>query len=179
MDELLETLLTLAELRDYQANPHRAASGTCLEAELHEGRGVVAKLIVQNGTLKIGDALVCGSAYGRVKAMYDTLRRSMTHAEAGPSMPVNVTGLNVAPAAGEHFYVLRRHRQGPRNRREREQEPAAPHLAVGARVTSRSKTCSTAWARKKSKRSTSSCGPTCAARSRRSRRSSPSWSTRK
>jgi translation initiation factor IF-2 len=106
MDDLLETLLTLAELRDYRANPQRAASGTCLEAELHEGRGVVAKLIVQNGTLKIGDALVCGSAYGRVKALYDTLRGSMTHAEAGPSMPVNVTGLNVAPAAGEHFYVL-------------------------------------------------------------------------
>jgi translation initiation factor IF-2 len=106
IDELLETLLTLAELRDYRANPHRAASGTCLEAELHEGRGVVAKLMVQNGTLKIGDALVCGSAYGRVKAMYDTLRGGLTHDEAGPSMPVNVTGLDVAPAAGERFYVL-------------------------------------------------------------------------
>ncbi|MBI3839794.1 MAG: translation initiation factor IF-2, partial [Planctomycetia bacterium] len=106
IDELLETLLTLAELRDYRANPQRVASGTCLEAELHEGRGVVAKLIVQNGTLKIGDAVVCGSAYGRVKAMYDTLRPHVMHHEAGPSMPVNVTGLNVAPAAGERFYVL-------------------------------------------------------------------------
>jgi translation initiation factor IF-2 len=66
----------------------------------------VAKLIVQDGTLKIGDALVCGAAYGRVKAMYDTLRGNVTHHEAGPSLPVNVTGLNVAPAAGEHFYVL-------------------------------------------------------------------------
>ncbi len=106
IDDLLETLFTLAELRDYRANPHRAASGTCLEAELHEGRGVVAKLIVQNGTLKIGDALVCGSAFGRVKAMYDTLGAGVTHDKAGPSMPVNVTGLDVAPAAGEHFYVL-------------------------------------------------------------------------
>jgi translation initiation factor IF-2 len=106
IDQLLETLLTLAELRDYRANPQRAASGTCLEAELHEGRGVVAKLIVQNGTLKIGDSLVCGSAYGRVKAMYDTLRGDLTHHEASPSLPVNVTGLNIAPAAGEHFYVL-------------------------------------------------------------------------
>jgi translation initiation factor IF-2 len=77
IDQLLETLLTLAELRDYRANPSRAASGTCLEAELHEGRGVVAKLIVQNGTLKIGDAIVCGAAYGRVKALYDTLRPSV------------------------------------------------------------------------------------------------------
>ncbi|MEX0978985.1 MAG: translation initiation factor IF-2, partial [Pirellulales bacterium] len=106
IDELLETLLTLAELRDFRANPKRAAYGTCLEAELHEGRGVVAKLIVQSGTLKIGDALVCGSAYGRVKAMYDTLQAGVMHDEAGPSLPVNVTGLNVAPAAGEHFYVL-------------------------------------------------------------------------
>jgi translation initiation factor IF-2 len=106
IDDLLETLLTLAELRDFRANPARAAAGTCLEAELHEGRGVVAKLIVQNGTLKIGDALVCGAAFGRVKAMYDTLQRHVTHDEAGPSMPVNVTGLNVAPAAGERFYVL-------------------------------------------------------------------------
>jgi len=106
IDELLETLLTLAELRDYRANPQRLAIGTCLEAELHEGRGVVAKLIVQAGTLRIGDALVCGAAYGRVKALYDTLRAGVTHREAGPSMPVNVTGLDVAPAAGERFYVL-------------------------------------------------------------------------
>jgi translation initiation factor IF-2 len=106
IDELLETLLTLAELRDYRANPHRSAAGTCLEAELHEGRGVVAKMIVQAGTLKVGDALVCGTAYGRVKAMYDTLNANILHAEAGPSLPVNVTGLDVAPAAGERFYVL-------------------------------------------------------------------------
>jgi translation initiation factor IF-2 len=106
IDELLETLLTLAELRDYRANPQRAATGTCLEAELHEGRGVVAKLIVKAGTLRIGDALVCGAAFGRVKAMYDTLNAHILHPEAGPSLPVNVTGLNVAPAAGERFYVL-------------------------------------------------------------------------
>ncbi|MBX9789811.1 MAG: translation initiation factor IF-2 [Pirellulales bacterium] len=106
LDELLETLLTIAELQDFRANPHRAAYGTCLEAELHEGRGVVAKLLVQRGTLKVGDVLVCGNAYGRVKAMYDTLRPGVRHEEAGPSTPVNVTGLDVAPAAGEHFYVL-------------------------------------------------------------------------
>ncbi|REK09502.1 MAG: translation initiation factor IF-2 [Planctomycetota bacterium] len=106
IDDLLETLLTLAELRDYRANPNRAATGTCLEAELHEGRGVVSKVIVQNGTLKVGDALVCGSAFGRVKAMYDTLRGRNTYDEVGPSMPVNMTGLDVAPDAGEHFYVL-------------------------------------------------------------------------
>jgi len=106
VDELLDTLLTIAELHDYRANPSRHAYGTCLESELHEGRGVVAKLLVQNGTLKVGDVVVCGAAYGRVKAMYDTLKPRTTHDEAGPSVPVNVTGLNEAPQAGEHFYVL-------------------------------------------------------------------------
>ena len=106
MDELLETLLTIAELHDYKANPVRDAYGTCLEAELHEGRGVVVKMIVQNGTLRVGDSIVCGAAFGRVKAMYDTLRPSVTYQEAGPSTPVNMTGLDVAPTAGEHFYVL-------------------------------------------------------------------------
>ncbi|HVX14525.1 MAG TPA: translation initiation factor IF-2 [Pirellulales bacterium] len=106
VDELLDTLLTIAELHEYQANPHRHAYGTCLESEVDEERGVVAKLLVQKGTLKVGDVLFCGSAYGRVKAMYDTLDPRRTHTEAGPSTPVNVTGLNEAPGAGQHFYVL-------------------------------------------------------------------------
>jgi translation initiation factor IF-2 len=106
IDELLETLLTIAELHNLRANPHRHAVGTCLEAELHEGRGVVAKMLVQKGTLRVGDVLVCGAAYGRVKAMYDTLRPSVRLDEAGPSTPVNLTGLDVPPAAGERMYVL-------------------------------------------------------------------------
>jgi translation initiation factor IF-2 len=106
IDDLLETLLTIAELHDYKANPHRHGRGTCLEAEVHEGRGVVAKLLVQNGTLKVGDVVVCGSSYGRVKAMYDTLKPRETYEQVGPSTPVNVTGLDQAPGAGEHFYVL-------------------------------------------------------------------------
>ena len=108
LDQLLETLLTIAELHDYRANPKRAAFGTCLEAELHEGRGVVVKVMVQNGTLKVGDSIVCGSSFGRVKAMYDTLKGSKQFREAGPSTPVNLTGLDIAPAAGEHFYVIDR-----------------------------------------------------------------------
>jgi translation initiation factor IF-2 len=106
IDTLLETLLTIAELHDYKANPNRAAHGTCLEASLHEGRGVVGKFLVQNGTLKVGDSLVCGAAYGRVKAMYDTLDPLKMYTEAGPSTPVNLTGLDIAPGAGDHFYVL-------------------------------------------------------------------------
>ena len=106
VEELLETLLTVAELHEYEANPERSGTGTCLEAELHEGRGVVAKLLVQKGTLRVGDVIVCGSAFGRVKAMYDTLDLVKRHRAAGPSTPVNVTGLNVAPGAGDGFYVL-------------------------------------------------------------------------
>jgi translation initiation factor IF-2 len=106
MDELLDTLLTVAELHEYKANPNRAARGTCLEAEINEDRGVSAKLLVRDGTLKAGDIVVCGSTYGRVKAMYETLAPFARRQEAGPSTPVNVTGLNAAPGAGDRFYVL-------------------------------------------------------------------------
>ncbi len=82
IDDLLEMLLFVADDKQFKANPHRPAAGTCLEAELHEGRGVVAKLIVQRGTLRVGDAVVCGSASGHVKAMYDTLQPA---AQAGRS----------------------------------------------------------------------------------------------
>jgi translation initiation factor IF-2 len=106
IDALLETLLLTADLHEYRANPDRAATGTCLEAEQEGHRGVVAKLIVQKGTLNVGDILVCGAAHGRVKAMYDTLRPSRKLTVAGPSTPVNVTGLDLAPEAGDPFFVL-------------------------------------------------------------------------
>jgi translation initiation factor IF-2 len=106
IDKLLETLLTVAELHEYKANPEGPARGSCLESEMHEGRGVVAKLLVRNGTLHVGDVVVCGSAYGRVKAMYDTLKPRESYEEVGPSTPVSVTGLSCAPGAGDRFYVL-------------------------------------------------------------------------
>ncbi|MEZ6098246.1 MAG: translation initiation factor IF-2 [Pirellulaceae bacterium] len=106
IDDLLETLLLTADIHEYRANPDRAAVGTCLEAQQEGGRGVVAKVIVQNGTLNVGDVLVCGGAHGRVKAMYDTLHPHKKINSAGPSTPVNLTGLDVAPDAGEPFYVL-------------------------------------------------------------------------
>jgi translation initiation factor IF-2 len=106
LEDLLEMLLFIAEDQDYRANPNREAFGTCLEAQLHEGRGVISKLIVQNGTMRVGDCIVCGNAFGKVKAMYNTLHPSETLWEVGPSTPVDVTGLDTAPAAGERFYVL-------------------------------------------------------------------------
>ena len=106
MDELLETILVTAELHEYKANFDRAAQGTCLEAEQQSGEGVMAKVMIQNGTLNIGDIVVCGAAHGRVKAMYDTLRPSIKLEEAGPSTPINLTGLDIAPEAGDKIYVL-------------------------------------------------------------------------
>lgn len=106
IDDLLQTLLVTAELHEYKANPNRQATGMCMEAEQEPGRGVIAKLMVQNGTLREGDIIVCGAAHGRVKAMYDTLRPREQVEEAGPSMPVNVTGLDMVPNAGDRFYVL-------------------------------------------------------------------------
>jgi translation initiation factor IF-2 len=106
MDELLETLLTVAELNDYRANADRTGMGVCLESEQQSDKGVIAKMIVQAGTLKVGDVILCGSSYGRVKALYDTLNTTRQLKTAGPSVPVNVTGLNIAPGAGDRFYVL-------------------------------------------------------------------------
>jgi len=106
LDELLETILLTAELHEYQANSHRPAVGNCLESEQESGRGVIAKLLVRTGTLRVGDVVVCGAAHGRIKAIYDTLHPDQTLAEVGPSTPVNVTGLDMAPDAGDRFYVL-------------------------------------------------------------------------
>ena len=106
MADLLETLSLTAELNEYKANPNRAAFGTCLEAQQEGARGVIVKMIVQNGTLRLGDVVVCGGAHGRVKALYDTLNPSKSLQEAGPSIPVNLLGMDVAPEAGDAFYVL-------------------------------------------------------------------------
>ena len=106
LDELLETILVTAELNEYKANPNREAFGTCLEAEHQADRGVVAKMMVQGGTLNVGDIVVCGGAFGKVKAMHDTLHPKKKMKSAEPSTPVNLTGLDVAPGAGDKFYVV-------------------------------------------------------------------------
>lgn len=106
LDELLDTILTVAELHDYKANADRPAIGSCLESRQDSDQGVVTKVLVQNGTLKVGDIIVCGDAHGRVKAMTNPLNPSERLEEAGPSVPVNLTGLDIAPSAGERMYVL-------------------------------------------------------------------------
>lgn len=131
MDELLDTLLTVAELHEYTANPNRSALGTCLEAQQETGRGVVAKVIVQNGTLRVGDVVVCGESFGKVKAMYDTLHPNKRLEEAGPSIPVNITGFDTAPGAGEHFYVLDDIADARTIAESRADEERASNLGVG------------------------------------------------
>jgi translation initiation factor IF-2 len=104
IDELLDMLSLVAELKELKADPTRSARGTCLEAALSEGEGVRATLIVRDGTLRRGDVILCGSTYGRVRAMYDDLGRPLQ--EAGPSVPVLITGLDEVPDADDPFVVV-------------------------------------------------------------------------
>lgn len=104
IDKLLEKVLLESEFLELKANPKRNAIGTILESSLDKGRGYVAKLLIQNGTLKIGDMVLAGHIYGNVKAMYN--ERGLAIETAGPSTPVLMLGLNGAPQAGDSFNVL-------------------------------------------------------------------------
>ncbi len=104
IDNLLEMILLVSEVEEYKANPNRKANGTVIEARLDKGKGTVATLLVQNGTLKIGDPIVVGNTFGRVRAMVNDLGRRVK--EAGPSTPVEITGLNDVPLAGDRFVVF-------------------------------------------------------------------------
>ncbi|MDO5582179.1 MAG: translation initiation factor IF-2, partial [Planctomycetia bacterium] len=106
IDELLDTLLMIAELKELKANPNRPANGVALEAAMLPGRGVVCKILVQTGTLRPGDIVLCGTAYGKVKALFDPLDEKKHLKLAGPSTPVNLLGLNSVPGAGSKFVVL-------------------------------------------------------------------------
>ena len=104
IDDLLETILLTAELHEYKAEVEKPAVGVCLEAFRDEGRGAIAWLIVQAGTLRVGDIVLCGSAYGRVRAMYNDRNEAVQ--EALPSSPVKLAGLDAVPGAGDHFFVM-------------------------------------------------------------------------
>ena len=104
LDKLLEKVLLEAEVLELKANPDRKATGAVIESMLDKGRGYVATIMVQNGTLRVGDVLLSGTYTGRVKAMFDENGRKVT--EAGPSTPVQVLGLNGAPQAGDTFNVM-------------------------------------------------------------------------
>ncbi len=104
IDELLEMINLVSEMAELKANPKRLATGTVIEAKLDKGRGPVATLLVENGTLRIGDAIVVGNTHGRVRAMVNDLNQRID--TAGPSTPIEITGLNDVPQAGDRFMVF-------------------------------------------------------------------------
>ncbi|MDA8227130.1 MAG: translation initiation factor IF-2, partial [Desulfitobacterium hafniense] len=104
IEQLLEMILLVAEMKELKANPNRRAMGTVIEAELDKGKGPVATVLVSKGTLNVGDVIVAGSAFGRIRAMVDDKGRRVK--KAGPSMPVEVQGLSEVPGAGEQFYAV-------------------------------------------------------------------------
>ena len=119
LDKLLEKVLLEAEMLELKANPDRKATGAVIESMLDKGRGYVATIMVQNGTLRVGDVLLSGTYTGRVKAMFDENGKKVT--EAGPSTPVQVLGLNGAPQAGDTFNVMEDDRSAREIANKREQ----------------------------------------------------------
>jgi len=132
LEDLMEAILLVADDLEIYANPQGDVFGTIIEAELTKGRGVMATLLVQNGTLKVGDTVLAGTSYGRIKAMFDYTGNKIS--EAGPSVPVSVMGLGDVPIAGELFNVVKNEktareqmekRQLQTERQEEELDPVA------------------------------------------------------
>jgi translation initiation factor IF-2 len=134
LHKLLEMILLVSDLRELRANPDAPASGTVLESRVDRGRGPVATVLVQNGTLRTGDFFICGAIYGKVRALFDDHGRTLK--EAGPSTPVEVLGLQGVPEAGDHFQVAdeakARHIADYRQGKLRE---ATLARSAGARIT--------------------------------------------
>lgn len=105
IEQLLEMVLLTAEMAELKADPKRKAKGTVIEAKLDKGRGAVATLLIQNGTLHVGDSILVGSTYGRIRAMFDDKGKSIKN--AGPSIPVEILGLSEVPSAGDRFAVVK------------------------------------------------------------------------
>ena len=122
IDKLLEMILLQADVMELKANPNRAARGTVVESQLDRGRGPVATVLIQEGTLHQGDPFVCGVSYGRVRAMLNHLGQRLT--EAGPSTPVEIFGLSSVPEPGTAFVAWPR-----KPRRARSPSSAAPSSA--------------------------------------------------
>ncbi len=104
IEELLEMVILVADMRELKANPNRRAKGTVIEAKLDKGRGPVASILVQNGTLKAGDTVVVGTSFGHIRAMFDDKGKAVK--KAGPSVPVEILGLDSVPEGGEIFYAV-------------------------------------------------------------------------
>jgi translation initiation factor IF-2 len=134
LDRLLEIILLVADLRELKANPDAPGSGTVLESRVDKGRGPVATILIQNGTLRAGDFFICGAVFGKVRALFDDRGRSIK--DAPPSTPVEVLGLQGVPEAGDHFQVTdeakARHIVDYRQGKQRD---AALRASAGGRIT--------------------------------------------
>jgi len=133
LEGLLEMILLVAEVNDYKANPNKRARGTVLEAELDKGKGPIARILVQHGTLKVGDAYVAGNCFGRIRAMINDKGRRLK--EAGPSTPVEITGLTDVPQAGDPFLVFEDERKARAIADRRATKHRQSELISNTRVT--------------------------------------------
>jgi len=133
LEELLETILLVAEVQELKANPNKRARGTVLEAELDKQRGPVARVLIQNGTLRVGDAFVAGVRFGKVRAMMNDRGRRLK--EAGPSTPVEITGLSDVPQAGDPFIVFENERKAKEIAERRSIKLRQEELRARSRVT--------------------------------------------
>lgn len=133
IDELLEMILLVAEVEDLKADPTQRAIGTVIEARLDKGKGPVTTLLVQQGTLNVGDPIVVGNTYGRVRVMNNDLGRR--EKSAGPATPVEITGLNDVPQAGDHFVVFEDEKTARAAGEERAKRALLQHRAATSRVT--------------------------------------------
>ena len=133
VDELMEKVLLEADMLELKANPNRKATGSIIESSLDKGRGYVATVLVQNGTLKMGDILLAGTHYGKIKAMFN--ERNQRIQEAGPAAPVLILGLNGAPTAGDTFNVMDTDQEAREIANKREQLQRELGLRTQKRVT--------------------------------------------
>ena len=133
IDTLLEMINLVAEVQELKANPNRMATGTVIEARLDKGRGPVATMLVQNGTLHTGDVIIAGAALGRVRVMLDD--RGTRIQAAGPSMPVEITGLAEVPAAGDTFHAVEDERLAKELVEQRKQEAKEEQFSAYRKVT--------------------------------------------
>ncbi|GKX66310.1 translation initiation factor IF-2 [Inconstantimicrobium mannanitabidum] len=133
IDSLLEMLILTAEMQELKANPNRRGQGTVVEAQLDKGRGAVATLLVQNGTLNLGDSIIVGSTYGRIRAMFDDSGKKIK--KAGPSIPVEILGLSEVPEAGDRFNVVKDEKTARQMAESRKSKLREEHLNSAHRVS--------------------------------------------
>ena len=133
VDELLEKVLLEAEMLELKANPNRKATGSIIESSLDKGRGYVSTVLVSNGTLKVGDVVLAGTAHGRIKAMFNERNQRMQ--QAGPAEPAIILGLNGAPTAGDSFHIMESEQEAREIANKREQLQREQGLRTQTRLT--------------------------------------------